>query len=99
MQYNSDDFVFDNQMLLQVLWFGYQIGEITCPTKYFAEASSIGLRRSIRYGVGCLMTAAQFALAKNNLSRVVRFPRERGASGRPVSDAARKGSGEVRTRR
>lgn len=61
---NSDDFVFDNQMLAQVIWFGYIVAEISCPTQYFPEASSIGLRRSIRYGCGCLMTAVQFRLAK-----------------------------------
>src|SRR5450756_3247756 len=51
---NSDDFVFDNQMLAQILWHGFTIGEVSCPTKYFKEASSINLRRSIRYGLGCL---------------------------------------------
>ncbi|ANM32063.1 glycosyl transferase family 2 [Acidobacteria bacterium Mor1] len=61
---NSDDFVFDNQMLLQVLWFGYDIAEVTCPTKYFAEASSIGLARSIRYGLGCVATAGEFVAAR-----------------------------------
>jgi glycosyltransferase involved in cell wall biosynthesis len=61
---NSDDFVFDNQMLAQILWKGYQIAEISCPTKYFAEASSINLRRSIEYGIGCLITAIAFRLAK-----------------------------------
>src|SRR6184192_3319795 len=50
---NSDDFVFDNQVLAQVAWFGYTIAEVSCPTKYFAEASSINLCRSIRYGFGC----------------------------------------------
>jgi glycosyltransferase involved in cell wall biosynthesis len=61
---NSDDFVFDNQMLAQILWLGYPIGEISCPTSYFAEASSIGFRRSVRYGVGCLSTALQYRLAR-----------------------------------
>ena len=61
---NSDDFVFDNQMLAQVVWAGYTIGEVSCPAKYFAEASSIGLKRSIIYGVGCLVTAVRFRLAK-----------------------------------
>src|ERR1019366_8968709 len=50
---NSDDFVFDNQMLAQILWHGFTIAEVSCPTKYFAEASSINLRRSIKYGCGC----------------------------------------------
>mgnify|MGYP001053275280 CR=1 FL=1 len=61
---NSDDFVFDNQMLAQILWNGYQIAEISCPTKYFEGASSINLTRSIRYGIGCLYTALAFRLAK-----------------------------------
>jgi hypothetical protein len=53
---NSDDFVFDNQMLAQIVWFGHTIAEISCPTKYFAEASSINFRRSVKYGRGCLYT-------------------------------------------
>lgn len=61
---NSDDFVFDNQMLAQVLWHGYTIGEVSCPTKYFAEASSINFRRSLKYGFGCLGTALRFRLAR-----------------------------------
>jgi hypothetical protein len=61
---NSDDFVFDNQMLTQVIWMGYRVAEISCPTKYFAEASSIGFFRSIKYGVGCLYTALLFRLGK-----------------------------------
>jgi len=61
---NSDDFVFDNQMLAQILWNGYTIAEVSCPTKYFPEASSINLPRSIRYGIGCLVTAVQFRLQK-----------------------------------
>jgi glycosyltransferase involved in cell wall biosynthesis len=72
---NSNDFVFDNQMLLQVLWFGYKVAEITCPTKYSAEASSINLPRSIRYGFGCLFAATQFFLAKRGLVTLHRFPR------------------------
>jgi glycosyltransferase involved in cell wall biosynthesis len=61
---NSDDFVFDNQMLAQILWHGFTIAEVSCPTKYFAEASSINLRRSIRYGFGCLGTGTAYRLAK-----------------------------------
>jgi len=64
---NSDDFVFDNQMLAQILWLGHTIAEISCPTKYFPEASSISLQRSITYGFGCLRTAAEFRLAKMKL--------------------------------
>src|SRR4029077_11143046 len=61
---NSDDFVFDNQMLAQILWHGFTIAEVSCPTKYFPEASSINLRRSIRYGIGCLSTGLSFRLAR-----------------------------------
>jgi len=61
---NSDDFVFDNQMLAQIVWHGYIIAEVSCPTKYFAEASSINLPRSVTYGIGCLRTAVAFRLAR-----------------------------------
>ena len=64
---NSDDFVFDNQMLAQILWLDYQIAEVSCPTKYFPEASSINFKRSVKYGFGCLLTAAKFRLAKTGL--------------------------------
>lgn len=64
LEANSDDFVFDNQMLAQVLWFGFRIAEVSCPTKYFAEASSINFRRSVRYGFGCLWTGAKFRLGR-----------------------------------
>ena len=60
---NSDDFVFDNQMLSQVIYRGYRIGEVSCPTKYFEEASSINFRRSVVYGLGVLKTAFAFRLA------------------------------------
>lgn len=66
---NSDDFVFDNQMLAQIIYAGYDIGEITCPTKYFPEASSINFRRSCRYGFGVLRTSLQFRLQKWHLGR------------------------------
>ena len=71
---NSDDFVFDNQMLAQIVWFGYTIAEVSCPTKYFAEASSINLSRSIEYGIGCLKTACAFRLAKMKLIKNALFP-------------------------
>src|SRR6201982_3858245 len=61
---NSDDFVFDNQMLTQIVWLGYKIGEVTCPAKYLPEGSSINFRRSVRYGLGCLGTALRFRLAR-----------------------------------
>jgi len=73
---NSDDFVFDNQMLAQILWHGFTIAEVSCPTKYFPEASSINLGRSIRYGFGCLETALAFRLSKMGLMRSKLFPRE-----------------------
>jgi glycosyltransferase involved in cell wall biosynthesis len=61
---NSDDFVFDNQMLAQIIAIGVPIGELTCPAKYMPEASSINFRRSVRYGFGCLLTAAQYGWLK-----------------------------------
>ncbi|MDI9569119.1 MAG: glycosyltransferase family 2 protein [Pseudomonadota bacterium] len=71
---NSDDFVFDNQMLAQIIWLGYIIAEVSCPTKYFEAASSINFRRSIRYGFGCLHTALRFRLAKLGFARPDLFP-------------------------
>jgi glycosyltransferase involved in cell wall biosynthesis len=65
---NSDDFIFDNQMLAQVVWAGFRIGEVSCPTKYFEEASSINFRRSVIYGLGVLKTAFQYRLCKMGLS-------------------------------
>jgi glycosyltransferase involved in cell wall biosynthesis len=61
---NSDDFVFDNQMLAQIFYAGFEIGEITCPTKYFKEASSINVKRSIKYGFGVLKTSLQYRFQK-----------------------------------
>jgi glycosyltransferase involved in cell wall biosynthesis len=74
LEENSDDFVFDNQMLAQILWFGYTIAEVSCPTKYFPEASSINLFRSITYGFGCLMTALLFRLGKMKIISSKLFP-------------------------
>jgi len=71
---NSDDFVFDNQMLAQILWFGYTVAEVSCPTKYFPEASSINVSRSIKYGFGCLITAVSFRLAKMEIISSKLFP-------------------------
>ena len=71
---NSNDFVFDNQMLSQILWFGYKVAEISCPTKYFVEASSINLLRSIKYGFGCLDTAIKYRLSKINVITSKLFP-------------------------
>jgi glycosyltransferase involved in cell wall biosynthesis len=61
---NSDDFVFDNQMLAQAIYFGFRIGEISCPTKYFEDASSINFRRSVKYGLGVLATSVAYRLNK-----------------------------------
>jgi len=66
---NSDDFVFDNQMLTQIVNKGYEIAEISCPTKYFEEASSINLKRSIKYGLGVLQTSFQFVLHKSKIKK------------------------------
>jgi glycosyltransferase involved in cell wall biosynthesis len=71
---NSNDFVFDNQMLAQIHWLGYAIAEVSCPTKYFAEASSINFRRSVKYGLGCLWTGLRFRLAKMKLWPSKMFP-------------------------
>jgi glycosyltransferase involved in cell wall biosynthesis len=65
----SDDFLFDNEMLAQVVFFGYRIGEVSCPTRYFEEASSINLRRSIQYGLGVVLTTIRFVLHKAKLRR------------------------------
>ena len=72
---DSDDFVFDNQMLAQIIYADFDIGEITCPTKYFPEASSINFRRSCRYGFGVLWTSLQFRLQKWHLGRFAIFER------------------------
>jgi glycosyltransferase involved in cell wall biosynthesis len=74
LEANSDDFVFDNQVLAQIIWMGYVVAEVSCPTRYAADASSINFRRSVKYGFGCLQTAAQFVLCKAGLLRMRRFP-------------------------
>ena len=71
---NSDDFVFDNQMLAQIVWFNYTIAEVSCPTSYFAEASSINFKRSMEYGFGCIRTALAFRLSKMKLVNTDLFP-------------------------
>jgi glycosyltransferase involved in cell wall biosynthesis len=70
---NSDDFVFDNQMIAQAVMFGFEIGEISCPTKYFEEASSINFKRSVTYGIGVLATTATFVAHKLGLVRAPIF--------------------------
>jgi glycosyltransferase involved in cell wall biosynthesis len=83
LEENSDDFVFDNQMLAQAVLAGARFGEISCPTRYFAEASSINFRRSSIYGLGVLRTSVTFRLARWGVyrSRIFRFPARPSASG------------------
>lgn len=68
IEVNSDDFVFDNQMTAQVFYAGFEIGEITCPTKYFDDASSINFARSVTYGLGVLLVSVQYRLQKIGLA-------------------------------
>ncbi len=79
---NSDDFVFDNQMLAQIVWAGHTIAEVSCPTKYFAEASSIDFRRSLRYGWGCVQVALYYWLARRGWihSPLFRPPQQAGTA-------------------
>lgn len=81
LEENSDDFVFDNEMLAQIVWFGFRIGEASCPTRYMEEASSINFRRSVRYGFGVLRVSGGFLLAR------LGFPKARifGQDGRRLS--------------
>ena len=72
---NSDDFVFDNQMIAQIFYSGFEIAEITCPTRYFKEASSINLKRSIKYGLGVIRTSIQYRLQKWGLANFRIFMR------------------------
>jgi hypothetical protein len=71
---NSEDFVFDNQMLAQIVWHGFTIAEVSCPTKYFPEASSINFSRSVKYGLGCLGVGLSYRLARMGLRSSVLFP-------------------------
>jgi len=80
---NSDDFIFDNQMLAQAVAFGFSIGEVSCPTKYFPEASSIDFRRSVTYGFGVLGTAFRYRLHRWGMLRCGLFEQE----GRRLGDA------------
>ncbi len=74
---NSDDFVFDNEMIAQAVVFGFRIGEISCPTRYFEEASSINFARSVRYGFGVLRTTALYLLRRTGLARPRLFEPQR----------------------
>lgn len=73
LEENSDDFVFDNEMIAQTVFFGYRVGEISCPTRYFEEASSIDFARSVKYGFGVLATSAKFRLRRLGLVKTPIF--------------------------
>ncbi len=81
LERNSNDFVFDNHMLAQILWAGHAIGEVSCPTKYATESSSINFRRSVVYGIGCLATAVTYRAARLGIVSSKRFPYSRTALG------------------
>lgn len=70
---NSDDFVFDNQMLSQIIYKKFDIAEISCPTKYFEEASSINFKRSVKYGIGVLKTSVEHLLQRLGLLNLTRY--------------------------
>ncbi|HOZ55645.1 MAG TPA: glycosyltransferase family 2 protein [bacterium] len=74
---NSDDFVFDNQMLMQIIFFNFKIGEISCPTKYEPESSSINFKRSCEYGIGVIFTIIQFFIAKSKITTINIFSEEK----------------------
>ncbi len=74
LEHNSDDFVFDSELIAETVWLGAQIGEVSCPTRYAPDASSINFGSSVRYGFGCLATALAFRLARWNLLKSPRFP-------------------------
>lgn len=90
----SDDFVFDNQMLAQALHFGFRIGEISCPTHYFPEASSINFRRSVVYGLGVVRTSLEYRLQRHGLARVRLFDDAQKArlQSEPVADMTTAGT-------
>ena len=90
---NSDDFVFDNQMIAQAVMFGFRIGEISCPASYFKEASSISFRRSVKYGLGVLQTTAGFAMHRAGLVKLPLYE----ASGRKVTLRYYSGMADHRT--
>ncbi len=76
LEENSDDFVFDNEILAQAAYFGFKIGEISCPTKYFEDASSINFARSVKYGLGVLATTVRYALQKSGIINSSLFNKE-----------------------
>jgi glycosyltransferase involved in cell wall biosynthesis len=96
LEENSDGFVFDNEILAQIIYMGYRIGEVSCPTRYFPEASSINFSRSVRYGLGVLATSMKFRLQKMHVGSF-RFLSPQGRKlledyYREVVDPAREGS-------
>jgi len=85
---NSDDFVFDNQMLCQTLYFGFEVGEVSCPALYFDDASSISFSRSVTYGLGVMQTAMKYAMARRGLGHFKIFnPQGKKLSGEPPETA------------
>jgi glycosyltransferase involved in cell wall biosynthesis len=80
LERNSDDFVFDNQMLVQIHSLGHTIAEVSCPTRYFPEASSINFRRSLRYGLGCLRAGLLYRLSAMRLAKPAFLPERRAAA-------------------
>lgn len=75
LEENSDDFIFDNEIICQALFFGYKIGELSCPTRYFPEASSINFSRSLKYGLGVMVTSIKFRLQRMKLAKFRIFRR------------------------
>jgi hypothetical protein len=73
LEENADDFVFDNEMLVQAVYFGFKIGELSCPTRYFKDASSINFRRSVKYGFGVLATIIKYVLSKVGIKKFTIF--------------------------
>jgi len=73
LEENSNDFVFDSEILVQAVYFGFKIGEISCPTRYFEDASSINFRRSVKYGFGVIVTLVKYILTKLYLKRFMIF--------------------------
>jgi glycosyltransferase involved in cell wall biosynthesis len=86
LEENTDDFLFDNEILAQMIFLGYRIGEISCPTKYFEGASSITFRRSIKYGIGVLGTSVKFRLQKLHLAKFRIFDTRYGKKLLPISN-------------
>jgi glycosyltransferase involved in cell wall biosynthesis len=76
LEENSDDFIFDNEMLAETVYFGYKIGEISCPTRYFEDASSINFKRSVKYGFGVIVVSAKFTLQKLGIRKFSMFSDE-----------------------